>query len=43
MKKEEKKITRALHGVSPKTMSESQSTFLQSTSDWPLLMRSIMK
>ena len=46
MKKEErkeKKITRALHRVSPRTMSESQSTFLRNTSGWLLPTRSIIR
>ena len=43
MKKEGKKISRALHRVSPRTMSESQSTLLRNTSCWLLLIRSITK
>ena len=43
MKKEEKKITRALHRVSPRIMSESQSTFLPNNSGWLLPMRSITR
>ena len=44
MKKEEKKkITRALHRVSPRTMSGSQSTLLRNTSGWLLPMRSIIR
>ena len=44
MKKEEsKKITRALLRVSPRNMSESQSTLSRNTSGWPLPMRSIIR
>ena len=47
MKKEErereKKITRALHRVSPRTKSGSQSTLLWDTSGWLLPMRSIIR
>ena len=43
MKKEEEKITRALHRVSPKNMSGSQSTLLRNTSGWLLPMRSIIR
>ena len=42
MKKEEKDITRALHRVSPRTMSGSQSTLLRNTSGWLLPMRVII-
>ena len=43
MKKEEKRITRALQRVSPRTKSRSQSTLLRNTSGWLLPMRSIIK
>ena len=43
MKKEEQKITRALHKIFLRTMSESQSNLLRNTSAWLLPMRSIIR
>ena len=42
-RKKKKKITGALHRVSPRTMSESQSTFLRNTSGWLLPTHSIIR
>ena len=41
--KEKKKKTRALHRVSPRTKSGSQSTLLRHTSGWLLPMRGIIR
>ena len=42
-KQEKKKMTRALHRVSPKNMSRSHSTLSRNTSGWLLPMRSIIR